>query len=216
MAFSQEELERFLPQYILGDRQERFLAALKSFPHVKPMYGRTDDPEPLQGDCWARIPLINFDTGARAEVRCIVLSNSCDSSAGNDRPVPLKLTVAPLIQFSKYEALIREAWDNQEERVQNHLRDVRAQKVSSLFFLPSCAGTAAEHLALLDDVHSIPPDYIRRSGAPSRLTTMSPAGFYLFVFKLSYHLCRMQERIDRRYDDEDRSAWVAGLDTPLN
>ena len=48
---------------------------------------------------------------------------------------------------------------------------------------------------LLDDLHSMPIEL--HGQAAEKLFTLSMAGFYLFVLKLSVHFCRLHENVDR-------------------
>lgn len=60
----------------------------------------------------------------------------------------------------------------------------------------SGAGKAgAIHVALLDDLHSMPMEVYKE--AAEKLFTCSMEGLYLFVFKLSVHFCRLHENVDR-------------------
>ena len=72
---------------------------------------------------------------------------------------------------------------------------IRAQGVTSIFYLPADDLLEEEHVALLDDLHSMPLE--AHGQAAEKLFTLSMAGFYLFVFKLSVHFCRLHENVDR-------------------
>ena len=52
-----------------------------------------------------------------------------------------------------------------------------------------------DYVVLLDDLHSIP---LASHPGDQKLFTLSMAGFYLFIFKLSVHFCRLHEHVDRR------------------
>ena len=64
-----------------------------------------------------------------------------------------------------------------------------------MFYLPADDPLSTEYVALLDDLHSMPVEALRE--VSDKLFTLSMAGFYLYVFKLSVHFCRLQENIDR-------------------
>ena len=68
MEFDPRNVETFLTPYLREDRKQGFLEALRDFPPTKNFYWRVDDPEPLQGDCWAGVTVINFADGARDRV----------------------------------------------------------------------------------------------------------------------------------------------------
>jgi hypothetical protein len=64
-----------------------------------------------------------------------------------------------------------------------------------MVYLPADGLLDEDHVALLDDLYSMPVA-VHRQGA-EKLFTLSMAGFYLFVFKLSVHVCRLHEDVDR-------------------
>lgn len=196
MEFDPRNVETFLTPYLREDRKQGFLEALKDFPPAKDFYRRLDDPDPLQGDCWAGLTVINFADGTRDRIKGLVLSNSCDITGENSRPVPVGLSFAPLVPLARYEEVLRRAVSDRD-RVNNHIRDVRAQKVSSLFFLPDIGTLGGDSIAVLDDVHTVPLDFFTRDSSKSRVFSLSDIGFWLFLFKLSFHFCRFHERVDR-------------------
>jgi hypothetical protein len=53
-----------------------------------------------------------------------------------------------------------------------------------------------DHIALLDDLHTLPLGMFQKADRP-KLFTLSQVGFYLFVVKLSIHFCRFSEGISR-------------------
>ena len=196
MAFAIENVEAFLAPYLTKERKAGFLESLSAFPDVKPLYWTTADPDPLQGDCWTEIPVINIETGQRRSIKAVLISNSCDVSGQNARALPARLNFAPIISVDRYrEALLRAELD--ARRVESHLSDVRAQRVSSLLFLPETAGLDGESIAVLEDVHTIPTSMFASLDKKSRVFSLSDLGFWLFLFKLSYHFCRLQENVDR-------------------
>jgi hypothetical protein len=196
MSFSIENAESFIAPYLTRERRVGFLAELRAFPDVKPIYASIGDPEPLQGDCWSGVPVFDFESGQRKAIRAILVSNSCDASNQNSRLLPAKLTFAPVVALQRYaEALLRGGVD--QRRVDDHLADIRGQRVSSLFFLPAGGrGIKVESVAILDDLQTVPSAVIGSDGS-ERLSSLSDLGFWLFLFKLSYHFCRMHENVDR-------------------
>ena len=196
MEFDPRNVETFLTPYLREDRKKGFLEALRDFPPTKNFYQNVGDPEPLQGDCWAGVTVINFADSRRDRIKGLVLSNSCDIAEANPRPFPVGLNFAPLVPLARYEDTLQRAIGNRD-RVANHIGDVRAQKVSSLFFLPDVGTLGGDSVAILDDVHTVPLDYFTRDSAKSRVFSLSDVGFWLFLFKLSFHFCRFHERVDR-------------------
>jgi hypothetical protein len=84
-----------------------------------------------------------------------------------------------------------------EEKIKNHISDVKAQKVSSMFYLPSI-GELGESVVFFDRLLHVSQKYVdRKTVQTRRLFSLSDYGFYLFVFKLSIHLSRIREGVDR-------------------
>lgn len=202
MTFDADALRQQIPYYLTGDpAQKELVKGLKAL-----MGGATHgyffsaekDPyaeDMLQGDGWRGFQLFSFASGNRTTVRGIVLSNSCDISPENERVLPPNVTFAPIVKLSKVKARFEErALDALQ--IESRLQAIRSQSVTSVFYLPAEGPLEEEHVALLDDLHSMPVDAFRH--AATKLFTLSMAGFYLFVFKLSVHFCRLQENIDRK------------------
>ena len=87
------------------------------------------------------------------------------------------------------------------ERLNSHLQDVRQQRVSNLFYLPTSAiGPDSAYIAQLDRVFSLPGEVLQQYLAyltEIRLATLSDVGHFLFLGKLAYHFHRLPEEADR-------------------
>jgi len=196
MEFDPGHVEKFLAPYLREDRKAGFLEALKDFPPKKPFYCNLDDPDPLQGDCWSGVTVIDFGTGSRDQVKGLVLSNSCDVASDNQRHRPVGLNFAPIIALVNYRALLMQGLRD-PSKVESHMADVRDQKISSIFYLPDVGELGGESLVLLDNVHTVPLDYFSRQADKRRIFALSDVAFWLFMFKLSFHFCRLHENVDR-------------------
>jgi hypothetical protein len=150
--------------------------------------------EMLQGDGWSGFQIFSFKTDKTNAARGIVLSNSCDVSQENVRLLPPKVTFAPIVKLSKIVERFK-ARRLDDEKVASRIIDIKAQRVTSMFYLPADGLLDEDHVVLLDDLHSMPLEVHRQ--ASEKLFTLSMAGFYLFVFKLSVHFCRLHENVDR-------------------
>jgi len=103
---------------------------------------------------------------------------------------------APIIRLSNYEkALVRSGVA--AKGIESRFKAIRDQSVSSIFYLAKGGGLDDEFIALLDDVHTMPSAYSPAKKQENKLFTLSQAGFYLFLFKISVHFCRFQEGIHR-------------------
>lgn len=195
MDISEDDLRRYVPYYFTKGRADRLISALRD-PPSRRYYHSQVDREPLQGDGWQRLQLFRFDDGKRDFVHGLILTNSCDLAAANTRMLPAKLNFVPLIEFQKYLSLLASNGIS-AERIQQHAKDVRAQSVSEIFFLPQDMLAGPERIAYLRDVHTMPVAALVSDGNARRILSLSDVGFYLFVVKLSIHFCRLHEEVDR-------------------
>jgi len=199
MTIDPEHLSTGLPAYLTAADQAAITRGLRDFTQrqrLADFYYPTRDPEPLQGDVWGRIDVFNFSTGERKRVRALLVSNSCDISTGNERYLSPKVTVATVIPLGAYQQLLLTN-GLPEQRVSDHLKQVRAQAVTHLFYLPGGAAMDGEHVALLQDLHSLPTQAMAEDPSKPRLASLSQCAFYLLLFKLSVHFCRFLEGVDR-------------------
>lgn len=151
----------------------------------------------LQGDGWRGFQLFEFDTGNRLSIQGLVLSNSCDVDQDNPRDMPSRVIFAPLVKLSAFEAVLRKM-NIEHQRVDAKLASIRAQKTTNMFFLPAGGPLGEDHVVRLDDAHSMPvAKHIPATGR-EKLFTLSNTGFYMLVFKLSVHFCRLHENVNRK------------------
>lgn len=201
MTFDAEALRQQIPYYLTAAPAQKVLVtelkaliegAQKGYFIPAGYDGYT--AEMLQGDGWRGFQIFSFKSGSVNAARGIVLSNSCDISDENARVLPPNVIFAPIVKLSK---LIErfEAHGLDAEKVASRLTDIKAQRVTNIFYLPSDGLLEEDHVALLDDLHSMPVEVHRQ--AAEKLFTLSMAGFYIFVFKLSVHFCRLQENVNR-------------------
>ncbi|RIJ23334.1 hypothetical protein D1224_03390 [Henriciella barbarensis] len=192
-----ENLERQLPYYLTQGR-DALLKELKAFftSQQGHYYYEGPNDEIYQGDAWRGLEFYHFDTGKKITARAIVLSNTCDVAPENRRVFPRRITFAPLTPFSQYRsALVNFGWS--DSQIEPHLEDIKKQRITSVFHLPSGGGLEEDHLARLDDIHSVPAAAHEKNAEREKLFTLSQFGHYVFLFKLSIHFCRFQEEIVR-------------------
>lgn len=201
MTFDAEALRKQIPYYLTADPAQKALVAnLKALSEgaVKGYFIRTGfdlhATVMLQGDGWRGFQVFSFATGNRNQVRGIVLSNSCDVSPENERVLPPNVTFAPIVKLSRIQKRFAQR-GLKGDQIETRLQAIRSQSITSMFYLPADGPLGEEYVALLDDLHSMPVEVHREAG--EKLFTLSMAGFYLFVFKLSVHFCRLHENIDR-------------------
>lgn len=203
MTFDADALRQQIPYYLTAAPEQKVLLA-----ELQKLIDGADKgyfipkgydgymAEMLQGDGWREFQIFTFKSGNVNSARGIVLSNSCDVSAENARVLPRNVTFAPIVKLSKIvERFVAHGLD--PEKVASRLTDIKAQRVTNMFYLPADSLLDEDHVALLDDLHSMPVEVHQK--AAEKLFTLSLAGFYLFVFKLSVHFCRLHENVDRTW-----------------
>ena len=197
MVIDHKTIETHLPYY-LTQEQKRNLSVLLSEFKDKPIdyYVGEYPNDMLQGDGWKGFELLRFENGERKKINGIVLSNTCDISQDNRRYLPVNVTFAPIVRLSNYSERLRNAAISAEQ-IENKFRVIREQKVTTMFYLPASEALGGECIALLDDLHTIPAQALQIGCNCRKLFTLSMAGFYLFLLKISVHFCRFHEGLPR-------------------
>jgi len=197
-----EDIKVFLPKYLSEDDQKKLFEQLKNFPENidKRMYSEIlkTEKDVLQGDGIREIDWPPHQSGdSFQKIKALVLSNSCDISQENKRVYDSYCTFAPIFMLSKYEsALIEDKHDG--HKIANHLKDIREQRITPFFYIPSLQGLDGECFVRFDLVFSLP---ISEETVPTlvenRIFSLSNYGFYLLLFKYSIHTNRIQEKVQR-------------------
>ena len=196
MVVSVESIKDQIPYYLTEDKKTALAKALADFPDRFDYFISRYKDEVLQGDGWSGLQVVNFENGQKRPVKGIVLSNSCDIDPTNQRDFPVNLTFAPIIKLSSYVALM-EHYGMGSEKIRSKLDSIRLQKVTSCFYLPKGEGLDEDYVAMLDDVHTLPFSSFYAREPRGKLFTLSQAGFYMFLVKLSLHFCRFHEEVER-------------------
>jgi hypothetical protein len=198
-APSVDTLRQFLPYYLTGEQQNRLAKELSDFDSNKPFYILNTtlyQDELLQGDGWTKLMVANLETGDRKSIQGLLLSNSCDISPENKRDLPTSVTFAPIVEVDQLKSWLA-ASQLEPNKIDNKLRDIRDQNVSSIFYLPPGGPFTKEHVALLGQVHSMPIKMFQAALGRTKLFTLDTLGFYVFIVKLSIHFCRLREHVNR-------------------
>lgn len=195
MEISQNSIQDQIPYYLAQESKANLVEALNSFPNVNYYIGLYKEAI-LQGDGWSKLEIIRFEDGTRKTIKGIILSNSCDIDPQNSRPMPPRLTFAPIIKLM---AFVKTLEDNglDRQQISSRLEAIREQKITTIFYLPKGQELDDEYIAILDDLHSLPFNVFENHPERSKLFTLSQIGFYLFILKLSVHFCRFHENIVR-------------------
>lgn len=195
MDISTETIQTQLPYYLTQEQKHNLVKALNEFPKIN-FYTERYPLDILQGDSWTNLDVISFEDGSRKKIRGIILSNSCDISLENERDLPPKLIFAPIIKLNNFAELIKKC-GVLPSRISSRLHAIREQKVTTMFYLPKGGNLDDEYVAVLDDLHTIPLNAFVNDNTRKKLFTLSQAGFYLFLLKLSVHFCRFHENLSR-------------------
>ena len=211
MPFGEENWNRLLPSYLTEANKGRLKLALDQF---KPrnrneisydqFYKQFDHNYFLQGDLVIEVRTSDWDSKEhvynKVYTNAIILSNTCDLSFENKRELnPKQCLFAPLIDLDDFIQDLVEAGFTQEQ-AQEFKKTVKAQVHSNIFYLPALTGKAREQIALLDHIFWYPIEELKlliETISEDRLASLDHFGYYLFILKLSYHLCRLPEQCDR-------------------
>lgn len=199
MELTCDAIEQNIPSYLTEDVRKNLVNSLNRFPKIDyyvDNYHLVKPEEILQGDCWSSLDLIRFENCERREIKGIILSNSCDISPENERDLPTKISFAPIIKLQNYENLLRNN-SIPEDRIKSVNQSIKDQKVTNKFYLPKGGSLEEDYIALLDDIQSIPFDYFKSKTTKIKQVTLSQVGFYIFIFKLSIHFCRFNDKLIR-------------------
>lgn len=199
-TISLDEIRRFLPTYLSQGSDTAFLEEIKHFlkSGSHPFYTEAlrDKGFIFQGDGLDGLLIINLPDTATKRGVGMVLSNSCDINPSNDGLFDASLCYAPIFSLPAYLAALRKEFA--EERVAAHERDLRNQSITQIFFLPKGGKLANDAIVFLDRIVSIANDTVKRDNLPvARLFTLSDFGAWLLTLKLSIHLCRIRDKVDR-------------------
>ena len=100
------------------------------------------------------------------------------------------------VKLSKYQTQLYKNCTN-KDKIINHISDIKKQRITQIMYLPA-TNNMEESLVFLDKISNIDNKYIDRTNLKNlRIFSFSDYGFYLFVFKLSVHFSRIQEKVNR-------------------
>ncbi len=195
------DLKIFLPKYLSEEQLEKLFSELEDFPKNidKRFYSRVLKRQPVffQGDGFSEVPIADYVSCTFRQTKGFLLSNSCDISPDNKRIYNTYLSFVPLFDLIKWKEVLLEE-GHEENRINNHIRAIKEQKVTSFFFLPKTDGLVNDCFARFDCVFSIGSSKkLNEKLFKGKFFTLSNYGFYMLLFKISVHFTRVQERFDR-------------------
>jgi len=143
--------------------------------------------------------VINLPNPEIKPVPSIVLSNTCDIDLINQRNFPSQVVYAPIFNLEKYKNSLYKNSQKTREQIDSHIVSLVKQEITQIFYLPKIEGKLDDSIVFFDRVCNFPNKLIVRQNLNSRrLFTLSDYGAYLFLFKLSIHFTRIQDKVDRR------------------
>jgi len=197
------DIEIYLPKYLSAESSKELLEGLKDFPNNIDNRLYTNylhDSIIYQGDGLTNMLAVNLPNSEIKSIDGMVLSNTCDIELSNNRLFPSQIVYSPIINLEKYEAALLSAMgDQNEDKIKNHITDIRKQRLTQIFFIPKFGNTLPDSIIFLDRIFNIGNDFVDRSTLDDiRIFSLSDYGNYLFLFKLSLHFTRIQDKVDRK------------------
>jgi hypothetical protein len=211
MPFDDNNWNQLFPVYINGELKDRLKNALVQFRkeanvseinyddfyflQLRDYFMQSDVVKEI------RLPFWNGSEFEKTYSDSIVLTNTCDISVENLRGINVKQCLfAPLLEFSTFIADIVDSKEFTEEQVKQHIDNIKKQLISNIFYLPPNHKDGKEYIVLLDNIFWFPTEELHTylpTINEDKFISLNHFGYYLFMLKLSYHLCRLPETCDR-------------------
>lgn len=195
-----DEVKKHLPQYLSAESTKELFKALEQFPKNidSRMYTTNLSEEELifQGDVLRRLPIVNLPDPTILYVPCMILSNTCDNDHKNSRYIPRNLSYAPVTKLVKLIKLLEDQGVANAE-IEAFILTIKKQHLTQCFYLPKGDEIEDESVVFLDKINSCCNSVEVKNLRELRVLCLSDYGFYLLLFKLSVHLTRVQEKVDR-------------------
>jgi hypothetical protein len=210
MTLSSQQFEELLPSYLHNVEKGRIYDSLAQFHsgnnviNYDRFYSLTKEPYLMQADVLNSVKGILWNEHSQAFdngfMPAMILSNSCDMNLDNIRNMNEKnVLFAPLFTLSAY-INDRRTRGGSEDVIRNFESILRRQEYTNLFYLPPNPVNKDEYIVQFDQISWLPISEIREiieHVDEARFISLSNWGFYLFLVKLSLHMCRTPEEIER-------------------
>lgn len=203
MNLEKDELERYFPSYLTKAGKESILSGIRAFQNKENyglfLSGISGSPKDtiLQGDICRGFSYYDFSKEGLVEnIAGIVISNSCDISTENKRNLPVNVVFCPLFSLKMYQKLLEdEGFD--KNRVEGIISSIKNQNTTNILFLPESQFITQDAVVRLDMAYSISLNHLKAKSGDYKICSLNQFGFYLLLFKLSVHFCRLHEGIER-------------------
>ncbi len=201
---SLDDFKYHLSRYLTEDSTKKLFEEIENFPdNIDNRIYTTRlkcEKTVFQGDGIRDLPVISLPSVKSVNAKVMVFSNTCDVDPQNDRPFNSRVCYAPIFNLSKYKAMLEQNFP--EDSVEGHLRSVRNQEITQIFYLPYHPDIEGESIVFFDRINNLDRRHIKADQIPEqRLFTLSDYGFYLFLIKLSIHFTRIGEKVERGSTD---------------
>jgi len=196
-----EEIKKYLPKYLSEESTKGLFEDLKAFPDNvnNRFYGNVLDNEVIifQGDGIRDLLVINLPDTKIEPFPVMVISNTCDIAPENERKIEPKILYCPILRISRFETQLKNN-KIRDEQISQYLKEIKEQRISSIFYLPKGGQLPEDCIALLDNINNCKISFVKNEEVPGRrLFSLSNYGFYVLLFKLSIHFTRIRETVER-------------------
>ncbi len=196
-----EEIKKYLPKYLSEESTKGLFEDLKAFPDNvnNRFYGNVLDDEVVifQGDGIRDLLVINLPDSKIEPFPAMVISNTCDITPENERKIEPKILYCPIVKISRFETQLKNN-KIRDEQISQYLKEIKEQRISSIFYLPKGGQLPEDCIALLDNINNCKISFVKNEEVPGRrLFSLSNYGFYVLLFKLSIHFTRIRETVER-------------------
>jgi|688.fasta_scaffold370527_2 hypothetical protein len=214
MGFEDFDWTKLFPSYLTDDNKERLKNALKQFRDGKAsqeldfqnfylleprdFFMQTDVVIEIRHPFWNN----NEEVLCFEKKYCtsMIVTNTCDISDQNSRELNKKECLfAPIMDLEIYIQELRSISYN-EEKLNQLIENIKKQLISNIFYLPPNHKDGREYIVILDKMFWYPTTDLNEllpTIHDDKLFSLNHFGYYLFMLKLSYHLCRLPEACDR-------------------
>jgi hypothetical protein len=211
MALSSFSFDQMLPSYFTSIDKSRIRKALEQFFEDKDKLDYTDffsqekETFLMQSDVVHSVVGIDWnDEEGRYKTGytpAILISNSCDVTIENDRTINSKEALfAPIMSVADHLRLWTERGSTPQQ-LDNFQRTLKRQEYTNLFYLPPNPVNGKDYMVRLDKIHWVPQTQLKgviEDLENNRFISLSDWGYYLFLTKITLHVCRVPEEIERR------------------
>jgi hypothetical protein len=165
-------------------------------------YANSIPSDKYQGDIVDNLDVVYFEMNENQQeaklienIPCMLLSHTCDMALEGKTRCSY-ISIAPIVCFEEF-AESRVKGYTKETR-ENFLEAVRANKITDILYIPR-RGPLKESIVFLDRICSIEPQVLQmrlEKNRSKRILSLSQIGHYLFLFKLSIHFARYEDKTE--------------------